>query len=104
VTSSLPTPKTPHGSVLWRGERNWVIVTGDTRIPKNAQNQDAWRRSNLTAFFLKKGWTNFRLWDQAWRIVRWWPDIMEQAQRVSPGAGFWVPHNYSGKFEQVKFK
>lgn len=82
----------------------WVVISGDLRITKLPHERDAWLASGLTAFFLAKGWTNVGLWDQAWRIVRWWPRILEAAELVAPGAGFVVPMNFGdkGKFEQIR--
>jgi hypothetical protein len=55
----------------------------------------------LTAFFLAKGWTNLKLWDQTWRFLKWWPDIVAQAARIRSGAGFIVPIK-SSKLEQLR--
>jgi hypothetical protein len=79
----------------------WVLISGDYRISRNKHEREAWMRSGLTSFFLAKGWTNLRFWDQAWRLVRWWPRIIEQAHLVEPGAGFMVPLAGSGKFKQL---
>ncbi len=73
------------------GESDWIIISGDIRISKNEFERKAWLESGLTAFFLAKGWTNLKLWDQAWRLVRWWPDIVTQAAMIRSGAGFIVP-------------
>lgn len=86
------------------GEGGWTIISGDIRITKLRHEREAWLRSGLTAFFLAKGWMNLPLWDQTWRIVRWWPDVIKQAGLVRPGAGFVIPLNYNGKFEQVLLK
>jgi hypothetical protein len=44
---------------------------------------------------------NQGIWDQAWRLVRWWPAIVDMSGRVSPGAAFEIPVNYGrGKFKQ----
>lgn len=81
---------------------DWVIIRGDVRIMRNAHERRAWQQSRLTAFFLKKGWSQQRFWLQAATLVRWWPDIMLQARKVAPGAGFLVPFKYNGKFEQPR--
>jgi hypothetical protein len=41
------------------------------------------------------------LWEQGWRLVKWWPDIVEQSQRIKPPAGFFVPLKGS-KLEPVR--
>jgi hypothetical protein len=86
-------PETP--DVDWiktlAAEGEWVIIPGDVRISQNQFECRAWLESGLTAFFLAKGWTGLKLWDQAWRFFKWWPDIVAQAARIRPGAGFIVP-------------
>ena len=80
-------------------EGDWVVVSGDRRIARSAKLREAWKASKLTTFFLAGGWTNHPLWEQAWRIVRWWPLIIEQAKRVAPGAVFLVPVSATGRFQ-----
>jgi len=82
-------------------EGGWVIVSGDIRISQNQFERRAWLNSGLTAFFFAKGWTTISLWDQAWRLIKWWPAIVEQAARIRPGAGFIVPLK-SSKLEQLR--
>lgn len=85
---------------------DWIILSGDVRITRNPHEREAWRRSGLTAFFLPKQWSDHRMWEKTWRIVRWWPRIIEQAKLVKPGAGFIVPLNFgsNGRFEQVPLR
>lgn len=77
----------------------WTIVSGDLRITRLAHEREAWRQSKLTGFFLASGWTHIPLWDQAWQLVKRWPDIEEQAKLVAPGAGFEVP--IKGRLKQL---
>ncbi len=51
----------------------------------------------MTTFFLAKGWMNHGYWDQAWRLVRWWPRIVEAAQLVDAGAAFELPLQFGAK-------
>lgn len=84
-------------------EGNWIIISGDVRITRSRHEREAWRRSGLTGFFLKAGYINLTLYEQAWRIVRYWPFIVRQAGMVKSGAGFLVPVNFqNGKLEQVQ--
>jgi hypothetical protein len=82
-------------------EGDWVIISGDVRISQNRSERQAWLESGLAAFFLAKGWTGLRLWDQAWRLMKWWPEIVAQAGRIRAGAGFVVPLK-SSKLEQLR--
>ena len=83
-------------------EGEWVVISGDPRIIRNPHEPRAWRSARTTTCFLKN-WMKYDLWLISSRLIRWWPDIMQQAQRVAPGAGFLVPFKFSGKFEQLRF-
>lgn len=84
-------------------EGAWSIVSQD-RFAKNSLEQEAFRRSGLTAFILPKSWAGLKEWDKAWRLIRWWPRIIEQAGLIEGGAAFLVPINFSGKgkFKQMR--
>lgn len=81
---------------------NWVIITQD--LYRGIHEKEALRASNLIVFFLAKGWSEVKFWQKAYQLVRWWPIIMEQAERIKGGAVFKIPYQFSGKgkFEQFK--
>ena len=81
------------------GEGGWIVVSGDYRIGKSAHERRAWRESELTVFFLSKGWTNIPPLQQHSKLALILDDIIEQAQRARPGSGFAV--SLSGKIEQI---
>lgn len=74
-------------------EGNWVIISGDYRISKNAHEREAWRQSGLTAFFLAKGWTNLPPLMQHSKLASVIEDICEKAERAKPGTGFLISVN-----------
>ena len=84
-------------------EGGWSIVSQD-RFTKSSLEKEALRRSGLVAFIMAKGWANHKEWEKAWRLVRWWPRIMEQANLVEGGAVFEVPVRFvgKGKFRPIK--
>lgn len=104
--TALFSPSTPDHK--WIGalatEGGWVVITQD-RFKKNDLEKKAFRESGLTAFFLMKSWSSLAYWEKTWKLVRWWPAIIEQAKRVQPGASFEVPVNFSGngKFRQYNY-
>lgn len=85
-------------------EGDWTIVSGDLRIWKNPHEKEAWRMSGLTVFFLMKSWAKQKLWEKAWRLVRWWPRIVEMAEIVEAGAAYEIPLRYGakGKLRQLR--
>ena len=72
-------------------EGNWVILSGDVSITRKPHERLAWQQSGLTAFFLQRGWMNIGFWDQSWKLVKWWPTIIETAKRFERGHSFSVP-------------
>ena len=82
-------------------EGDWVIVSGDLRISRSKAEREAWIESSLTVFFLASGWGQLKLWEIAWRLVKWWPLIVSQAHTVKPGAGFVIPVS-GNRFQQLR--
>jgi PIN like domain len=96
-------PSTP--DIEWvkalKDEGDWVVVSQD-QFKKSDLEKQAFRQAGLTVFCLAKHWSKARYWDKAHQIVRWWPDIIEQSERLMGGAALRVPWQYRGRFEQIK--
>lgn len=75
-------------------EGGWVVISADRRIHRNRLERVAWRRSRLVVFFLSPQWARLRNIEIAWRLLRWWPRVEEQAQLVIPPAAFELPRDY----------
>lgn len=69
-------------------EGDWIIVAADPRISKSKAEQRVWREAGLTAFFFGKGWASMRYWKQVEDLVHWWPKIIEEAGKGTPGTGY----------------
>lgn len=80
-------------------EGNWIVISGDYRIGKNAHERAAWHQSGLTVFFLNKGWTNLPPLQQHSKLALILDDIVEHASTAKQGAGFMISVN--GKIQQV---
>ena len=73
------------------GERNWVVISQDHFTKREGLEKEAIIKSGLTVFCLKKGWAGLRYWEKAHNLVRWFPEIANQAERITGGGSFWVP-------------
>jgi hypothetical protein len=73
------------------GERDWIIISGDTAIMTNPANKAAWAESQLTAFFFCHPFMNDQIWKKAHALVWWWPEITKQAKKTPSGHGFQMP-------------
>jgi hypothetical protein len=82
-------------------EGGWIVVCGDLDIIRTKAEKPIWKSAGLIGFFLKKGWINIGPWDQAWRLVKWWPTIVAAARIAAPGATFGVQVNPTGKLETL---
>jgi len=75
------TPNTP--DIKWISEisdDNYVILSGDPRISRRVHEKEALQDSNLTVFFLGKGWMNINIWKQAAGIIKIFPEVIRLAQ------------------------
>jgi hypothetical protein len=94
--------------VQWIGDLGtdgpWYIVSIDRFNKNHDAEREALRRAGHTVFVLDHQWSAQRYWLQAERLVRWWPQIVEQSSLVSGGA-FRVPwhHSASAKFTAIRF-
>lgn len=81
----------------------WCIVSIDRFKKAHDAEREALRRSGHTVFVLDAQWAKQAYWLQCERLVRWWPQILEQTRLVSAGA-FRVPwaHSASAKFSAIK--
>jgi hypothetical protein len=75
----------------------WNVLSCD-RFGKGNLEREALSQANLTVFRLQAQWTKARFWQQTAAIVKWWPDILEQARRTVSGAIIEVPYSHRGKF------
>jgi hypothetical protein len=80
-------------------EGGWIVVCGDLNIVRTRAQLPVWRGAGLVGFFLKKGWMNIGPWDQAWRLVKWWPTMVKQARIAAPGSTYGLAVNPAGKVE-----
>jgi hypothetical protein len=82
-------------------EGGWIVICGDLNILRTRAERPVWKAAGLVGFFLKKGWMSQPPWEQAWRLVKWWPSITEQARLATPGSTYGVQLNFTGKFETL---
>lgn len=82
-------------SVIQKG--NWIIITGDTRILRNPINKAALTQSGLTTFVFPKDFMQKNRWEQSWRTIKIWPEILRQAKKKPSGAIFIITANYKIK-------
>lgn len=86
-----------------KSEGGWSVVSQD-RFSKGDIERKAFRESGLPVFCLARQWGQAAYWSKAENLVRWWPAIVDQSERISGGAAFRVAWRFSapGKFEQMK--
>jgi len=84
-------------------EGGWVVISADRRIYRNKLEREAWRRSRLIVFFLAPQWQRAGNIETAWRLLRWWPRIRDQAGIVAAPAAFELPLAYgSGRVRVLR--
>lgn len=71
-------------------DESWAVLAGDGRILRNKVERSALKQANLTFVHLAPGWTNLKWEEQAWKMIRVWPVIREEVERVSRPTVFQV--------------
>jgi len=84
---------------LGQREPDVIVISADPRISKSPHERAAWLESGLTIFFLRS-FADLPRWQQAARLVKWWPDIVKEAKKAARGSGFLV--SVQGKIEKLK--
>ena len=87
-------------------EGDWFILSADQFRKHGDLERKALRQSGLIVFCLGKQWSSHHYWEHSANLLRWWPHIVDQAERLQGGAAFRVPWKLSGgkpKFEQISF-
>jgi hypothetical protein len=70
--------------VLADDDPPWVIISGDGRILKNKAELSALKEAGLTFFCLSRQWMHMKIYEQAWKFIKAWPDILENAKGTTP--------------------
>lgn len=96
-------PATPDGTWLTTlgKEGEWIVISGDWRISRRRHERQAWLDSKLTIFFMVDRYENYSFWDQAWKMVRWWPDLRDTARRHPSQAAFQVKWSSAFSYAMV---
>jgi hypothetical protein len=76
---------------LAKSDDEWFVLSGDVRVTSKPHERLAWKNSGLTVFFLKRGYMAIPFWHQAWKLIRWWPTILNAAKTLSHGSSYTVP-------------
>lgn len=87
-------------------EGDWFILSGDQFRKHGDLERKALRQNGLIVFCLAKSWSSQPYWEKCAHLLRWWPHIVEQAERLQGGAAFRISWKLSGgkpKFEQISF-
>lgn len=87
-------------------EGDWFILSADQFRKHGDLERKALRQSRLIVFCLSKQWSTQQYWEKCAQLLRWWPHIVDQAERFQGGAAFRVPWKLSGgkpEFEQIWF-
>jgi len=85
------TPDVEWLGTLARESEKSAVLCGDGRILRNRAEAQVLRESGLTMFVLAPGWMNLRWEDQAWKMLKTWPRIVDNALKVRRPSIFRVP-------------
>ncbi len=67
-------------TVLAADHPAWVVVSMDAQILKKPHERKALDESGLKFFLLGTGWMRVPMHEKAWKLLKVWPAILEEAQ------------------------
>lgn len=80
----------------------WVVISADLAILDRPPEREALEEMNLTFFGFEKRWLNMAFSEQAWRLVKVWPAIIQKAERSADSPTVYKVHwGSSGEIEEL---
>jgi hypothetical protein len=76
---SITTPDKEWIAAIAADAPSWVVISGDGRILRNKAERAALDAAKLTFFWMTKPWSNMPIHQYAWKFIRVWPEILENA-------------------------
>jgi len=68
-----------------------VFVTADPAQRRRRAERLALASSGLTLVFFSRGWNSLSFHDRAWKLLKFWPTIVEEVGRVAQPTAFEIP-------------
>lgn len=96
-------PDTPDESwlpVLGK-EGQWIIISGDINITRNPQRKKILKDTGLSAFILFREYNRMGIWEQSWRLIRWWPRLVQTTEHSPRGKCFEILNKSEFHFREI---
>ena len=88
---------------LGRHARDWIVVTGDHRIHRNAAEREAFRRAGLKGLLLAPAYQRMPVHRQASALLWRWPELIDVLARFRPPTLIGVPEGKSAKLDPLQW-
>jgi hypothetical protein len=82
--------------VVWikeLGARGWILLTKDRSQRSKPPERAALKSEGVIAFYLAGTFDHALLKDQAWRVLKFWPDIVTRAHAAKKGDSYIIRIN-----------
>jgi len=88
---------------MLHGKGVHAMVTRDSSVLAASVRRGVWQASGITLFVLDGKWGNLRLFEQARRLIWWWPIIVQQAEEGPQGGAWRLPPDFQASGMQRIF-
>ena len=72
-----------------------VVISADNRMRRDPVERQALATSKLTLVFIKAGFHNFSMHDQALKLLKIWPEIVTETKRVVEPTAFEITPRFA---------
>jgi hypothetical protein len=84
---------------IFSEDPNWVFVGGDGKILKNKVELAVLAECNLTYLIFNHTWCNKKIEDTCWMLVKAWPKITSELERIRTHSIVELKYGASGAIE-----
>jgi hypothetical protein len=70
--------------ILAADDPPWIVISGDGNILKNKTEIAALKEARLIFFCLSRQWMHMKIYEQAWKFIKVWHEIIETAKGSTP--------------------
>lgn len=84
---------------LYEEDPNWIFVGGDGKILRNKVELAVLAECNLTYLIFNSTWCNKPIQDTCWMIVKGWPKITSELERLKTHSIVELKYNSAGALD-----
>ena len=84
---------------LYSEDPSWIFASGDGKILQNKAELAVLTECNMTYLLFNHSWCNARLEETCWKLIKGWPKIVGEIERLKEPSIVELKYDSNGKIE-----